>query len=59
MPVTSKSSSGIIKSAIKSAILKLAQKLGLFKVLGALNSAAQMLSSYQAMFNAFNIKLCK
>jgi hypothetical protein len=45
-------------SAIKSAILKLAQKLGLFKVLGALNSAAQMLSSYQAMFNAFNIKIC-
>jgi hypothetical protein len=48
----------IIVAAIQNAILNLAQKLGVFKVLQAINEVAGQIQQIQDLFNALNIQLC-
>jgi hypothetical protein len=53
--------SGIINtavSAIKNAILKLAQKVGLFKIIGLLNGAVSKVQEVQKLMNTLNVKVC-
>jgi hypothetical protein len=53
--------SGIVNTAvqaIKNAILKLAQKVGLFKLLGTLNSAVSKVKEIQKLMNTLNIRVC-
>ena len=48
----------IIAAAIKNAILNLAAKLGVFKVLQALNTVAGQIQQIQQLFNSLNIQIC-
>lgn len=48
----------IIAAAIQNAILNLAIKLGVFKVLQALNTVAAQIQQIQELFNALNIQIC-
>jgi len=53
--------SGIVNtavSAIKNAILKLAQKVGLFKLLGTLNGAVSKVQEVQKLINTLNVRVC-
>jgi len=53
--------SGIVNTAIqaiKNALLKLAQKIGLFKLLGMLNAAVSKVQEVQKLINALNIRVC-
>lgn len=53
--------SGIVNAAvqaIKNALLKLAQKIGLFKLLGMLNSAVSKVQEVQKLMNALNVRVC-
>jgi hypothetical protein len=53
--------SGIVNtavSAIKNAILKLAQKIGLFKLLGMLNGAVSKVKAVQNLINSLNVRVC-
>ena len=53
--------SGIVSTAIqaiKNAILALAQKIGLFKLLGMLNGAVSKVKEIQNLINALNVKIC-
>lgn len=53
--------SGIINTAvqaIKNAILKLAQKVGLFKIIGLLNGAVSKVQEVQKLMNTLNVKVC-
>ena len=53
--------SGIVNTAvqaIKNAILQLAQKIGLFKLLGMLNAAVSKVKEVQKLMNTLNIKVC-
>lgn len=48
----------MIISAIKNALLSLAAKLGLFKVLAMLNQAVSAAKNIQSLIAALNIKIC-
>jgi hypothetical protein len=48
----------IIAQAIRNALLLLAQKIGLFKLLGLLNAAIANVRAIQELINALNIKIC-
>jgi len=48
----------IIVAAIQNAILNLAQRLGVFKVLQAINEVAGQIQQIQDLFNALNIQIC-
>jgi hypothetical protein len=53
--------SGIVNTAvqaIRNAILSLAQKIGLFKLIGMLNSAVSKVQEIQRLINTLNIKIC-
>jgi Gp5 N-terminal OB domain len=53
--------SGIVNTvvqAIRNAILKLAQKIGLFKLLGMLNAAVSKVKAVQDLMNTLNVKIC-
>jgi hypothetical protein len=53
--------SGIVNTAIqaiKNALLKLAQKIGLFKLLGTLNAAVSKVQEVQKLINALNVRVC-
>jgi hypothetical protein len=53
--------SGIVNTAvgaIKNAILKLAQKVGLFKLLGTLNGAVSKVQEVQKLINTLNVRVC-
>lgn len=53
--------SGIVKTsigAIRNAILKFAQQIGIFKLLGMLNSAVSGVKTIQNLINALNINVC-
>jgi hypothetical protein len=53
--------SGIVNSVvqgIRNALLQLAQKIGIFKLLGILNSAISNVKAIQDLINALNIKIC-
>jgi hypothetical protein len=53
--------SGIVNTAvqaIKNAILKLAQKAGLFKLLGILNGAVSKVKAIQNLMNTLNVRVC-
>jgi len=53
--------SGVVNSvisAIRNALLQLAQKIGIFKLLGMLNSAIANVKAIQDLINALNIKVC-
>jgi len=53
--------SGIVNTAvqaIKNAILKLAQKVGLFKIIGLLNGAVSKVQEVQKLMNTLNVKVC-
>jgi len=53
--------SGIVNAAvqaIKNALLKLAQKIGLFKLLGMLNAAVSKVQEVQKLINALNVRVC-
>ena len=48
----------LVAQAITNAILKLAQRLGIFKLLGLLNAAIQGIKEIAALINALNLKIC-
>jgi hypothetical protein len=48
----------IVAQAIRNAILQLAQKIGIFKLLGLLNAAIANVRAIQDLINALNIKIC-
>jgi hypothetical protein len=48
----------ILALAVQNAILQLAQKFGIFKVLNALNSAAYAIAEMKSIINSLNISLC-
>lgn len=53
--------SGIVNSivqGIRNALLKLAQQIGIFKLLGILNSAISNVKAIQDLINALNIRIC-
>jgi hypothetical protein len=53
--------SGIVNTAvqaIRNAILKLAQKIGLFKLLGMLNGAVSKVKEVQKLINTLNVRVC-
>jgi hypothetical protein len=53
--------SGIVNAAvqaIKNALLKLAQKIGLFKLLGMLNAAVSKVQEVQKLINSLNVRVC-
>ena len=53
--------SGVVSTAvqaIKNALLKLAQKIGLFKLLGMLNGAVSKVKEVQKLMNTLNVKVC-
>lgn len=53
--------SGIVNTAvqaIRNAILSLAQKIGIFKLIGMLNSAVSKVQEIQRLINTLNIKIC-
>jgi hypothetical protein len=53
--------SGIVNTAvgaIRNAILKLAQKIGLFKIVGMLNGAVSKIKEIQKLINTLNIRVC-
>lgn len=53
--------SGIVNSivqGIRNALLQLAQRIGIFKLLGMLNSAIANVKAIQDLINALNIKVC-
>lgn len=47
-----------IVSAIRNALLQLAQKIGIFKLLGMLNSAVANVRAIQNLINQLNIQIC-
>lgn len=48
----------IVAQAVRNAILNLAQKIGIFKLLGLLNSAIANVAAVQNLINALNIRVC-
>lgn len=53
--------SGVVNSiisAIRNALLQLAQRIGIFKLLGLLNSAIANVRAIQDLINSLNIKVC-
>ena len=48
----------MVAQAIRSALLKLAEKIGVFKLLGLLNSAIANVAAVQNLINALNIRVC-
>jgi hypothetical protein len=47
-----------VAQAIRNAILRLAQRVGIFKLLGLLNSAIANVRAVQNLINALNIRVC-
>ena len=53
--------SGVIKTAVqamRNALLQLAQRIGLFKLLGMLNAAVSKVQEVQKLMNALNVRVC-
>lgn len=48
----------MIAQAIRNALLRLAQKIGIFKLLGLLNAAIANVRAIQNLINALNIRIC-
>ena len=48
----------MIAQAIRNALLRLAEKLGIFKLLGLLNAAIANIRAIQDLINALNIRVC-
>lgn len=48
----------LVAQAVRNAILQLAQKIGIFKLLGLLNSAIAGVAAVQNLINALNIRVC-
>jgi len=48
----------LIAQAIRNALLKLAEKIGIFKLLGLLNAAIANIRAIQDLINALNIRVC-
>jgi len=48
----------IVAQAIRSALLQLAQRIGIFKLLGLLNAAIANVAAVQNLINALNIRVC-
>jgi hypothetical protein len=47
-----------VAAALKNAILVLAQRIGLLKVLSLINQAAQSIAEIQALLNSLNVRIC-
>jgi hypothetical protein len=48
----------LVAAAIRDALLRLAQKIGLFKLLGLLNAAVANIREIQNIINTLNIRVC-
>lgn len=48
----------LIAQAIRNALLRLAERIGLFKLLGLLNAAIANIRAIQDLINALNIRVC-
>ena len=48
----------LIAQAIRNALLRLAEKIGIFKLLGLLNAAIANIRAIQDLINALNIRVC-
>lgn len=48
----------MIAEAIRNALLRLAEKIGIFKLLGLLNAAIANIRAIQDLINALNIRVC-
>lgn len=48
----------VAAGAIRNAILRLAQKIGIFVVMGLLNSAISAAKNIQSLINVLNLKIC-
>lgn len=47
-----------VAAALKNAVLVLAQKIGLLKVLSLINAAAATIAEVQALLNSLNVRIC-
>lgn len=47
-----------VAAALKNAVLVLAQKIGLLKVLSLINAAAASIAEVQALLNSLNVRIC-
>jgi len=53
--------SGVVKTAVqamRNALLQLAQRIGLFKLLGMLNAAVSNVKEVQKLINSLNVRVC-
>lgn len=48
----------LIAQAIRNALLRLAERIGIFRLLGLLNSAIANVRAIQSLINALNIRVC-
>jgi hypothetical protein len=48
----------MVAQAVRSALLKLAERIGIFKLLGLLNSAIANVAAVQNLINSLNIRVC-